>query len=191
MWSYLVPTFCWWSNTMMKTQLRANCLFWKDFLLLYESSNFFHHLFLASFGVWVPMFAPPHRSMSFEKRCHPRGLACSPAGSPAAHPSSLNPPPSVRPSYESLGWPDITARCKEHIHPHLCRVLYFHTEGKCSQPYNLNKWGKKNPPPRNTDKSMLKKSRKRILQRMVKPTHVGVKISGNLKVTIFHLRNFR
>lgn len=83
---------CWWSNTTMKTQLSAKCLFWKEFCLLYRSSNFFHHLFLASFGVWVPKFAS---FSSFQKHCHPHSISCSSPPPPAAHLGSWNQSPSL------------------------------------------------------------------------------------------------
>lgn len=65
-WFYLVPTLCWWSKRRKKTQLRAKCLFWKDFPLC-KTISFFHPLFLGSFGVWITIFAPAHCSMSFWK----------------------------------------------------------------------------------------------------------------------------
>lgn len=76
----------------MKTQLSAKCLFWKEFCLLYRSSNFFHHLFLASFGVWALKFAS---FSSFQKHCHPHSISCSSPPPPAAHLGSWNQSPSL------------------------------------------------------------------------------------------------
>lgn len=118
---------CWWSNTTMKTQLSAKCLLWKEFCLLYRSSNFFHHLFLASFGVWAPKFAS---FSSFQKHCHPHSISCF---HPPCSPSWLL--ESVSFSHIRRAWNCFPQAVFIWHHsstltlPSWC-VLYCHTAGK-------------------------------------------------------------